>query len=229
MHPAPRSSPSSLIGLGGCPVRTRPPFSAASLTLRWSRRSVGAGCAAPADCYPRASVSSARVAKAREALPQPATGSRSARCTCRCGCPDGAHARYVDRYSREDLRREYPELRTHDLVEVDVVDDGETLATVADASADFVIANHFIEHTEDPIRTLAQPCARHPARRRAVHGRPRQALHVRHRAAGHAARAHHRGPREGPQHVPPPALRGVGAPRGRGRRARSRRARRGAR
>ena len=70
--------------------------------------------------------------------------------------PDGARARYVDRYSREDLRREYPELRTHDLVEVDVVDDGETLATVADESADFVIANHFIEHTENPIRTLGR-------------------------------------------------------------------------
>src|SRR4051794_24643687 len=68
--------------------------------------------------------------------------------------PKGAHARYVDRYSREDLRSEYPELRTHDLVQVDVVDDGETLATVPDASADFLIANHFIEHTEDPIATL---------------------------------------------------------------------------
>jgi SAM-dependent methyltransferase len=45
-------------------------------------------------------------------------------------------------------------MRSYDLVEVDVIDDGETLATVADASQDFVIANHFIEHTEDPIATL---------------------------------------------------------------------------
>jgi SAM-dependent methyltransferase len=68
--------------------------------------------------------------------------------------PRGASARYVDRMSHEDLRCEYPELRAYDLVEVDVIDDGETLATVADASVDFVVANHFIEHTENPIATL---------------------------------------------------------------------------
>ena len=37
---------------------------------------------------------------------------------------------------------------------VDIVDDGETLATVADSSQDFVAANHFFEHCEDPIGTL---------------------------------------------------------------------------
>jgi SAM-dependent methyltransferase len=68
--------------------------------------------------------------------------------------PKHAHARYVDRYSRDDLRTEYPELRTYDLVEVDVVDDGEQLTTVPSGSADFLIANHFIEHPEDPIATL---------------------------------------------------------------------------
>jgi predicted SAM-dependent methyltransferase len=68
--------------------------------------------------------------------------------------PRGAHARYVDRMSREDLRHHYPEMRTYDLVAVDVIDDGETLATVPDASQDFVIANHFIEHTQDPIATI---------------------------------------------------------------------------
>jgi SAM-dependent methyltransferase len=54
----------------------------------------------------------------------------------------------------DELRREYPELRSYDLVEVDVIDDGETLASVPDESVDFVVANHFIEHTEDPIATL---------------------------------------------------------------------------
>jgi SAM-dependent methyltransferase len=68
--------------------------------------------------------------------------------------PRGTSARYVDRMSREDLRREYPELASYDLVEVDVIDDGETLATVPDTSVDFVVANHFIEHTENPIATL---------------------------------------------------------------------------
>ena len=35
-----------------------------------------------------------------------------------------------------------------------MIDDGERLGTVADGSQDFVIANHFIEHTQDPIGTL---------------------------------------------------------------------------
>jgi len=70
--------------------------------------------------------------------------------------PRGTRARYVDRMTKDDLIREYPELEGHDLVDVDVVDDGERLTTVPDASVDFVVANHFLEHTEDPIGTLEQ-------------------------------------------------------------------------
>ncbi len=66
----------------------------------------------------------------------------------------GVRVRYVDRHSVDQLRAHYPELRDHDLVPVDVIDDGETLATVPDASVDFVVANHFLEHTQDPIGTL---------------------------------------------------------------------------
>jgi SAM-dependent methyltransferase len=40
------------------------------------------------------------------------------------------------------------------VVPVDVVDDGERLHTFADESQDFIIANHFLEHTQDPIGTL---------------------------------------------------------------------------
>ena len=68
--------------------------------------------------------------------------------------PRGARVRYVDRLPVEGLRQQYPELRHRDLVPVDVVDDGEVLASIADASVDFVVANHFIEHTENPIATL---------------------------------------------------------------------------
>jgi SAM-dependent methyltransferase len=39
-------------------------------------------------------------------------------------------------------------------VPVDIVDDGERLTTIADASQDFVVANHFLEHCQDPIGTL---------------------------------------------------------------------------
>jgi SAM-dependent methyltransferase len=69
--------------------------------------------------------------------------------------PRAARVRYVDRADREGLRRAYPELNGFPLVDVDVVDDGERLDRVPDASMDFVVANHFLEHTEDPIGTLA--------------------------------------------------------------------------
>lgn len=68
--------------------------------------------------------------------------------------PATAHARYVDRFPLEELRNHYPELAGLSLVPLDLIDDGETLTKVPDASQDFVIANHFLEHCEDPIKTL---------------------------------------------------------------------------
>lgn len=68
--------------------------------------------------------------------------------------PAHAKVRYVDRMKTDELRREYPELAEWDLTEVAVVDDGETLTTVADESQDFIVANHFLEHTENPIGTI---------------------------------------------------------------------------
>jgi predicted SAM-dependent methyltransferase len=62
--------------------------------------------------------------------------------------------RYVDRMDVEALRSHYPELDDQPLVPVDLIDNGERLATVADDSQDFLIANHFLEHTQDPIATL---------------------------------------------------------------------------
>jgi SAM-dependent methyltransferase len=70
------------------------------------------------------------------------------------GTPPQAHVHYVDRMTTPDLRGEYPELAEYDLTEVDIVDDGEKLATVAAESQDFIIANHFLEHTEDPVGTI---------------------------------------------------------------------------
>lgn len=68
--------------------------------------------------------------------------------------PEGASVRYVDRSSVADLRTHYPELAAHDLTEIDIIDDGEALTSIADESLDFVIANHFIEHTQDPIGAI---------------------------------------------------------------------------
>jgi SAM-dependent methyltransferase len=68
--------------------------------------------------------------------------------------PSTARVEYVDRLSTPQLRAEYPELADLPLVDVDRVDDGERLATVADRSQDFVIASHFLEHCEDPVGTI---------------------------------------------------------------------------
>lgn len=65
-----------------------------------------------------------------------------------------AKVRYIDRLPSEKLREAYPELAGESFVEVDAVDQGETLATVGDASCDFVIANHIIEHTQNPISAI---------------------------------------------------------------------------
>jgi SAM-dependent methyltransferase len=68
--------------------------------------------------------------------------------------PADVDVTYVDRLKVADLRREYPELTEWDLTEADVLDDGERLSTIADSSQDFIVANHFLEHCEDPIGTI---------------------------------------------------------------------------
>jgi hypothetical protein len=68
--------------------------------------------------------------------------------------PAGVSARYVDRMAVPELRKHYPELDDQALAPVDIVDDGETLSTIEPESVDFIVANHFLEHCEDPIRTI---------------------------------------------------------------------------
>jgi SAM-dependent methyltransferase len=61
---------------------------------------------------------------------------------------------YVDRRSNAELRESYPELRHCNLVDVDIVENGEMLPSFQSGSQDFIIANHFLEHCQDPIRTI---------------------------------------------------------------------------
>jgi predicted SAM-dependent methyltransferase len=68
--------------------------------------------------------------------------------------PEGVKVHYVDRMSVSDLRKQYPELGAVGLVEADIVDNGETLSSIADNSWDFAIANHMIEHCQNPIGAL---------------------------------------------------------------------------
>ena len=69
--------------------------------------------------------------------------------------PRGVKVRYVDHKSREELAREYRDV-AHKLVDVDLIDRSGTLSDVPDESVDFIIANHVIEHTTDPIHAIAQ-------------------------------------------------------------------------
>jgi SAM-dependent methyltransferase len=61
---------------------------------------------------------------------------------------------YVDRLPESELIAYYPELEGQPLVHVDIVDDGEVLATIPNGSLDFIIGNHFMEHTRNPIGTI---------------------------------------------------------------------------
>lgn len=62
--------------------------------------------------------------------------------------------KYVDRMSNDDLLEQYPELKTATLINVDIIDNGEELKTIQSKSLDFVIANHFLEHCQNPIGTV---------------------------------------------------------------------------
>ncbi len=68
--------------------------------------------------------------------------------------PEGATVRYVDRAPVAQLRKSYPELNIFCLSPVDSIDNGETLDTIPKDSLDFIIANHFFEHCENPIKTI---------------------------------------------------------------------------
>ena len=68
--------------------------------------------------------------------------------------PSDVRIRYLDRMPVNQLRQQYPELSQYELVELDIIDDGETLGSVADISLDFVIANHMIEHCQNPILSI---------------------------------------------------------------------------
>lgn len=68
--------------------------------------------------------------------------------------PDGVIVRYVDYKTLEANRARYPELSGEAIVETDIVDDGFVLRHFEDASLDFIVANHAIEHSPDPYGTL---------------------------------------------------------------------------
>lgn len=61
--------------------------------------------------------------------------------------------KYVDHMSKQDLEKFYSDIHTN-IAEVDIIDDGETLHKIENSSQDFIIANHMLEHCENPIGTI---------------------------------------------------------------------------
>ena len=61
---------------------------------------------------------------------------------------------YVDRLSKAELVKQSIEIPESKVIEPNIIDNGETLDKIWDRSQDFIIANHFLEHCEDPIGTI---------------------------------------------------------------------------
>ncbi|HBB37196.1 MAG: Methyltransferase type 11 [Candidatus Moranbacteria bacterium GW2011_GWC1_45_18] len=71
-----------------------------------------------------------------------------------------AAVKYVDRLDNPGLKSHYPELDQYELTRVDIIDDGERLLTIQNDSLDFIIANHMLEHCENPIGTIRNHLAK---------------------------------------------------------------------
>ncbi len=65
-----------------------------------------------------------------------------------------AQVRYLDRIDVDQLTQHYPDIDRAEMTPVDIVDDGETLESIEDDSLDFIIANHQLEHCENPLGSL---------------------------------------------------------------------------
>lgn len=69
--------------------------------------------------------------------------------------PPGVNIKYLDYVQKEQFQDRFRASRdVTETVTVDIIDDASTLATVPDASVDFLIANHVIEHFQDPLLAL---------------------------------------------------------------------------
>ena len=73
---------------------------------------------------------------------------------CPLRIPKNATVKYVDRLTTEKLRQKYTDVPSASIVRVEIIDEGETLSKISDQSQDFVIANHFIEHCQNPVLAI---------------------------------------------------------------------------
>ncbi|MBL0162008.1 MAG: methyltransferase domain-containing protein [Bryobacterales bacterium] len=69
--------------------------------------------------------------------------------------PPGCTVRYADAFTSQQLRQQYQvAAQGYEIVEVDIITDAHLLTEIENASQDFVIANHVIEHLGDPLLAL---------------------------------------------------------------------------
>ncbi|MGH7782679.1 MAG: methyltransferase domain-containing protein [Candidatus Binatia bacterium] len=66
--------------------------------------------------------------------------------------PKSVTVKYADMQPIEQLRKSYPDIK--DIRPPDFVTDLESMRGIDDSSMDFVIANHVLEHVEDPLQAL---------------------------------------------------------------------------
>jgi SAM-dependent methyltransferase len=66
--------------------------------------------------------------------------------------PPGVTIRYADFKAVSELEQTNPDVT--DIKAPDIITDFESMVGIDDASQDFVIANHVLEHVEDPLRAL---------------------------------------------------------------------------
>lgn len=67
---------------------------------------------------------------------------------------ENAMVTYIDRFSREELVRQYPEISPDSIPETGLIDDGRFLLKVEKNSLDFLVASHVLEHSDNPLATL---------------------------------------------------------------------------
>jgi SAM-dependent methyltransferase len=75
--------------------------------------------------------------------------------SCPLSMPEAAKTTYVDIMDEHVMREKFSYLGPDDYIQpVDVIDNGELLEKFDDASLDYIVANHFLEHCENPIGTI---------------------------------------------------------------------------
>jgi SAM-dependent methyltransferase len=68
--------------------------------------------------------------------------------------PRNVIVKYVDIATREENIRKFPELDASRIVATDYLENGFELSGIPDRSQDFVIANHVLEHADNPLKVL---------------------------------------------------------------------------